>query len=233
MAGQGGGHSGGDMTLRSTTIRNGAAGDELVVDARVCECCQTSAARTTDAVLVAYRDRSDKEIRDISVARFAGGAWSAPAPVHGDRWEIHGCPVNGPAIAATGNAAAVAWFTGAGGTPKTFAAFSGDGGRTFGAPIRLGQDAPTTLGRLGLLMLSADRALVSSLERGSSGARILLRDVRRDGRVSEPLEIALATPDRSGGFARLARLGPRAIVAWTEVRPGSPPAVRAASVETR
>jgi hypothetical protein len=229
----GGGHAGGNMTLRSTVLRNGVLGDEQVVDARVCECCQTSAARTTDAVLVAYRDRSDKEVRDMSVARFAGGAWSAPVTVHADQWEIHGCPVNGPAIAASGNTAAVGWFTGAGGTPRTFAAFSADGGRSFGRPIRIGRDDSTTLGRLGMLVWSVDRALVSSLERAETGARILIRDVRRDGRVSDPIAIATTTPDRTGGFARLARLGSRVIVAWTEIRQGSAPVVRTATVEIR
>ena len=92
--------------------------------------CATAARRRPRAratrVLVAYRDRSDKEIRDTSVVRFANGEWSAPVTVHADDWEINGCPVNGPVVTATGNAAAVAWFTGAGNTPKTLVAFSAD-----------------------------------------------------------------------------------------------------------
>lgn len=170
----------------------------------------------------------------MSVARFAGGKWSGPVTVHADGWEINGCPVNGPVVTASGNAAAVAWFTGTANVPKTYVAFSSDAGRTFAPPIRLDVNATgVTLGRLAMLMPSADRVLVSSLERESSGAHLVLRDVRRDGRISPPVEIAKATPDRSGGFARLARTGRTIVVAWTEVRPGAPTMVRTAVAELR
>jgi hypothetical protein len=184
-------------------------------------------------VLVAYRDRSEKEIRDTSVVRFSGGKWSAPVTVHADQWEINGCPVNGPVVTAAGTAAAVAWFTGAGNSPKTLVAFSADEGKSFGQPIRIDIDAKVTLGRLAMVMPSADRVLVSSLERTDSGARLVLRDVRRDGRISAPVEISSATPERSGGFARLATSGTRVVVAWTDVRPGAPTAVRTAIAEVR
>jgi hypothetical protein len=221
----------GSMTLRSTVVKNNAAGEELVIDSKVCECCQTSAARTADAVLVAYRDRSDQEIRDTAVARLSGGKWSAPVIVGTDNWNITACPVNGPAIAASGQSAAVAWFTGSGDTPKTFVAFSTDSGRSFGAPIRL--DTAPTLGRLDLLMPSPDRAFVTSLERDADGARVVLRDVRRDGRVSAPVVIGRTTPDRPAGFPRIVSAGKRLVAAWTEPRPGGASRVLTAVMEAR
>jgi hypothetical protein len=84
-----------------------------------------------------------------------------------------------------------------------------------------------------MVMPSADRVLVSSLERTDNGAHLVLREVRRDGRISAPVEISAATPDRSGGFARLATSGTKVIVAWTDVRPGVPTAVRTAIAEVR
>src|SRR5688500_16481070 len=110
MAGHAGhGAGGGPMTRRSAMMSaQGVTGAETVVDHRVCDCCQTAAATTERSVLVAYRDRSEKEIRDIYVSRFENGKWSAGVPVHADNWEINGCPVNGPAIAASGQAVAVA-----------------------------------------------------------------------------------------------------------------------------
>src|SRR5690606_40682603 len=60
-----------------------------------------------------YRDRTVDEIRDIHVARLEDGAWRTLPAVHADNWKIAGCPVNGPAIAATGNDAVVAWFSAA------------------------------------------------------------------------------------------------------------------------
>jgi hypothetical protein len=219
------------MTLRATVIKNGAAGAESVIDPRVCDCCQTSAARAGNTVLVAYRDRSDKEIRDTSISRFVNGAWSAPVTVHADGWEINGCPVNGPVVVANGEAAAVSWFTSVANTPKALVAFSGDAGKTFGGPIRI--DTNLTLGRLAMLMPSADRVLVTSLERGTTGGRLVMREVRKNGTMSEPLLISDATPDRSGGFARLALSGRRVLVAWTDVRPGTPSRVSIASMELR
>jgi hypothetical protein len=226
------GHAGG-MALRSTFIKNGEAGADLLVDARVCDCCQTSAARSGAGVLVAYRDRSEKEIRDTSVVRFSGGKWSDPVTVHADQWEINGCPVNGPVVTASGAAAAIAWFTGAGNVPKTLVAFSGDEGKSFGQPIRVDLDAKVTLGRLAMVMPSADRVLVSSLERTDSGAHLVLREVRSDGRISTPVEISAATPERTGGFARLATSGTKVVVAWTDVRPGAAAQVRTAIAEVR
>ena len=100
-------HGGGDMSVRSATYdKAGKQLTESAVDLRVCECCPTTAAVTADGPIVAYRDRSDTEIRDIYVARFVGGKWSEPAPVHRDNWQIAACPVNGPALTADGKL----WF---------------------------------------------------------------------------------------------------------------------------
>jgi hypothetical protein len=67
----------GDMSLMYTTIgSDGRLGTEVTLDGRTCECCQTSATTTPDGPLVVYRDRSDKEIRDISIVRYTNGRWS-------------------------------------------------------------------------------------------------------------------------------------------------------------
>ena len=54
------------MTLRYATIdANGKISDETELDERVCECCQTSAALSSDGIVAVYRDRSQNEVRDI------------------------------------------------------------------------------------------------------------------------------------------------------------------------
>jgi signal transduction histidine kinase len=108
-----------------------------VVDTRVCDCCQTSAAMTSKGPVVVFRDRSAAEIRDIAISRYVDGAWTASAPVHADNWEVNFCPVNGPAIVASGDTVAVTWFTGARDPSKVQVAYSTDAGATFGAPIRV------------------------------------------------------------------------------------------------
>ena len=89
---------------------------------------QTAAAVTAEGPIVAYRDRSEGEIRDIYISRLAGGTWSEPAPVHRDNWKIAACPVNGPALSANGRQVAIAWFTAQGEEGHVFAAFSSDPG---------------------------------------------------------------------------------------------------------
>lgn len=226
------GHGPAAMTLRATTIRHGTPGDETVVDRRVCDCCQTSAVAVPDGVVIAYRDRSDEEIRDISVARFTQGQWGPPVTVFADAWQIKSCPVNGPVLAASGDSVAVAWFTAVGGTSRVQVAFS-SGGRPFSAPIRL--DSNVTLGRLAMVMPGPDRVLVSSIERKAGpdlASELVIREARRNGSISAPLAVGMSA-DRSSGFARMALVGRRLIVAWTGVTPNAPPRVHVAATELR
>ena len=51
---------------------------ESSINRGVCECCQTAAVMTADGPLVAFRDRTNKEIRDIHVTRLDGGG---PGPM--------------------------------------------------------------------------------------------------------------------------------------------------------
>ena len=220
MAGHAGhGAGGGPMALRSAMVSaQGVAGAEAVVDGKVCDCCQTSATTTDTAVLVAYRDRSDKEIRDIYVSRFENGKWSAGAPVHADNWEINGCPVNGPAIAAKGQAVAVAWFAAKDNAPKTQLAFSKDGGRTFGPPVRI--DSGTTLGRVGLTLLAGGRALVSWIDGTGASAKFALRDVGPDGTMGTPVIVGPISGERTSGFPQVVVSGRRVVTAWTNAQKG-------------
>jgi hypothetical protein len=219
------------MAVRAALIKEGSPGAQAVVDPSVCECCQTSAARTSNGVIVAYRDKSEANIRDISVARFANGQWSAPSHVHADNWEINGCPVNGPVVTAVGDAVAVAWFTIAGGTPHVKVAFSTDGGRRFGTPIQV--DSKATFGRLGMVMPSADRVIVSSIERGDERVDLVLREVTRDGRAGVPVVVGPSSSDRSSGFARMAIADRHLIVAWTDTPRGAPARVKVATAVLR
>ncbi|NND43217.1 MAG: exo-alpha-sialidase, partial [Silicimonas sp.] len=81
------------MQLRATTLTSdGAIGGDVAVDLQTCSCCQTSLAATGEGtILAAYRDRTDGEIRDISVARLTVDGWQRPVTVHNDGWELAGC----------------------------------------------------------------------------------------------------------------------------------------------
>ncbi|HEY6404115.1 MAG TPA: sialidase family protein [Blastocatellia bacterium] len=218
--GEGGhGHGRGNMTLRYVKVkRDGALVDAAALDTRVCECCQTSAAMTVDGPVVVYRDRSEaeKEIRDISIVRLKGEKWTAPRPVFQDGWELQGCPVNGPAVAAAGRRVAVAWFTGADKTSRVKVSFSNDAGETFSQPITVDDGAPA--GRVDVLLLNDGGAMVCWLEKLPDGGAVRVRRVSPDGKLAESVTVAPSGTARSAGFPQMARAGGELVFAWTGAR---------------
>jgi hypothetical protein len=205
------------MTLRYVKIkRDGALADEAVLDAKVCECCQTSAAMTADGPVLVYRDRSDEEVRDISVIRLTDGKWSQPRWVAQDGWRINGCPVNGPSVAASGHRVAVAWFTGAENAPRVKLAFSSDSGASFGDPITVDDGAP--VGRVDVLLHDDGSAMVCWLEKLSGGGDIRVRRVWPNGKRDRTITIAPSGTARSSGFPQMARSGDTLVFAWTGPR---------------
>src|SRR5690606_29736243 len=99
------------MLLTTQMDMDGAISGEVVLDDRVCDCCQTGHAMARQGPVLVYRGRSADEVRDVLVVRWTGNGWSVPAAVHDDGWRISGCPVNGPQADAAGDTVAVAWFT--------------------------------------------------------------------------------------------------------------------------
>ena len=225
----GGGHDHADhggagaMTLRAATFGDaGGKGAEFELDAMTCDCCQTDTAVGAKGVLVAYRDRDPGEIRDVKVTRFDGQAWTAPATVHADRWFMPACPVNGPAIAARGDQAWVAWYTGAGAAPSVRIAASGDAGASFG-PMREVAVGEPQLGRVDLAA-DASGVWISWMEESPAGQSLWL--ARFDPALRRELlrvEVAkVAGRGRGTGFPRLQASGGMAWLAWTEVVDGKP-----------
>ena len=233
------GSEGGRMSLRSARISGGTAGTggsggsigpSELLDDRVCYCCQTAAAPTAAGAVVVYRDRSDKEIRDISALRRTAGGWAKPVTVHADGWEIPGCPVNGPAVAAAGKLVAVAWFTAAPPGPRVELAFSTDAGASFGPPVLI--DGGHPVGRVDVKLVgpAAVVSWVASTD-GNEKAAIWLRRVRPDGQAGPPFEVPGTRSVRASGFPRLGLAhagdigGDRALLAWVD--DGEPSRLRA------
>jgi len=215
-----------EMMLVTTAIQpDGRLGAEVRLDERTCDCCQNSAAVTADGPIVAYRDRSPDEIRDIYVTRRVGGKWTTGTPVHSDNWKIDACPVNGPAIAAVGRRVALAWFTAANDSARVKLAFSDDAGAHFGAPIRI--DGGNPAGRVDVAMLEDGSALVTWVERiGGDIAQVRARRVSRDATLGAATTIASSSAARASGFPQMAITGSDVVFAWTV--PGTPSTVRVA-----
>ncbi len=224
----GGGHEGhrGSMQLGNSRIGpDGGIAKSVMIDDRICDCCQTSAAMTARGPVVVYRDRSPDEIRDIAILRRVDGKWTEPAHVHADEWHIEGCPVNGPSVVAAGEEVAVAWFTGARDTARVNVAFSHDAGATFGPPVRVDDGNP--VGRVDVEFDVGGRALVTWIERvGEEGAEVRVRAIAPDGNRSPAMMVANSAAARASGFPRTVRSGDEFIFAWTQ--PGDTSRVRMA-----
>lgn len=213
--GDGGHDAGGDMTVRYARVSaNGDIEDDTELDDRACECCTTGMAMATAGPVIAYRDRSPEEVRDISYVTKTSSGWTKPARVRADDWKINACPVNGPQVDALGDQVVTAWFTAAQEKGRAFVAFSTDGGKTFGSAIQIDDGKP--IGRLDIVMLDADTALVTWLEQTAQGAEIRARRVGRNGSRAAAIKIADSSTARAAGFARSVRLGDDVFIAWTE-----------------
>lgn len=203
------------MQLRSAVIgADGNLSEDTLLDVLTCTCCQTAATRTDSGnVLVVYRDRTEEEIRDISIVRLVDGVWSKPSTVSRDGWNIAGCPVNGPAVDSNAAKVAVAWFTAADDVPKVKVAFSEDEGATFGPAVAIDQGAPA--GRVDVLQLEDGSALVSWLEQTGIGEALYLCRVEAVLGCREPSVLAVSRQGRTIGFPRTARVGDAVYIAWT------------------
>ena len=220
---EGQGHSGhgaltDEMTLRYAAMdARGKLFDEAQIDGRVCDCCQTSAAATSEGLIVAYRDRTEKEVRDISILRRVNGKWAPPQVLHEDGWQINGCPVNGPSVAAVGKMVVVAWFSAAKDLPQVKVAFSNDAGATFTEAIPVDDGKP--LGRVEAVMLPDHSALIVWLERTEKGAEIRVRRIQANATKSASIKVAEGSVGRASGFPQIALTKNEVIFAWTQIAP--------------
>jgi hypothetical protein len=207
------------MSVRFATFdANWKRTSEAPVDLRVCECCPTTAAVTSEGPIAAFRNRTDDEVRDIYVARLENGKWTEPRAVHDDGWKINACPVNGPMLSARGREVAIAWFTAKNDQGRAFAAFSHDAGRTFGSPIRL--DDTGTLGRVDLELASDGSAIASWIEFAEQRAQFRVRRVDASGSRSASVTVSGLAGSRASGYPRVALNGDEVLFAWTETIDG-------------
>ena len=208
-----GSHDGhhGQMSIRGAILtKEGIKENEWELDNRVCDCCQTAVAITTTGPIVVYRDRSENEIRDMSIVRFVNGQWTTPKIIYADQWKIKGCPVNGPRADAIGNNVAIAWFAMKDDKGQVKIIFSSDGGNTFKAPVQIDEGNP--IGRVDVVMLDEKTAMLSWME----GADIKAIKVSSDGTREKPIMIAASSNARSSGFPQMTKAGNKLIFALTD-----------------
>ncbi|MDJ0711338.1 MAG: hypothetical protein QNJ14_13155 [Woeseiaceae bacterium] len=204
----------GPMTLRSAVVTtDGALQQEQELDENVCDCCQTDVAISSTGPLAVYRDRTPDQIRDIYIARHDGTRWIPGSRLYADDWQIAGCPVNGPSIAADGDFVAVAWFSAANDQPIVRVLLSTNGGDSFGKPIEVA--AGSVAGYVGLDILDKGSVAVSWVARTASGNNaVMVRSVALDGALGPPVQAGETQQLRV--FPQLAVSGDSIVAVWTD-----------------
>ena len=204
------GEDGPTFLMRSVIDASGKPVTEERLDEDVCSCCPTAVARTGKGIVLAYRDHTAKDVRDIAVTRFENGKWSAPKIVNADNWQINACPINAAAVAANGERVVVAWYTAAQNSPRVLAAISTDSGATFGKPATM--STGRAHGYASAAIDESGNAIVSWVEQGTT-ARVAARAISGAGAPGPVVEIAKG--DRAAlGYPKLARAGKETFIAW-------------------
>lgn len=199
------GHNSGSMQLRYREISPAGLHPEIMLDDMTCECCGTDLLLFQGQPTAIYRDRSTTHIRDIRLAMgFKNKSWQINLPLLEDQWEIHGCPVNGPALAQNGQTLAAVWFTMAKQTPKIRLAISQDPQKDWKDLGTLGQNP---MGRVDIAFLDQHQFIIVWLENDGDHEAIYYAVMRLDDLSTprlRPTMLDKTSSGRNSGFPKLA-----------------------------
>lgn len=206
----------GKMNLYHTTFSSdGVLGKEYLIDEKVCECCPTSSVRYKDTLVVAYRNRSSNEIRDIFIARKVKEEWEEPYSIHKDNWKIAGCPVNGPMLAINKSNVAIAWYTAANESAQIKVAISTDVGETFSNPIKIDNSMP--IGRVDIDWIDNENIIVSWIRASEKTSDIIVRVLNTLNGEGKEFFVESIPQGRISGYPQMEVVGNKALFAWTEI----------------
>lgn len=189
--------------------------NELTIDERVCSCCGTVSVKSKDKSLIFYRDRSEEEVRDISYQIF-DGKWKKKK-LNKDNWIIHGCPVNGPDADVMGDNIVASWYTGGGASFGSKVAFSDNGGKSFGKPIRIDDFQVGSLGRVKVVLLNKNEAVAIWVKRTNNNvANIYARKINSNGKMGHPAIIVSTDYSKKTGFPQIKKLRDKLYLSYTD-----------------
>ncbi len=210
---------------------------ESLIATGVCFCCKTAVAVTARGVVhAAWRHIFPGSMRDIAFAtsRDGGRSFDPLVRVSDDKWELNGCPEDGPTLAVDQSGTIyIAWATVvAGDEPEKalFYATSRDG-KTFSARARLPVPDGATPGHP-QLMLTSDGGVAIAWDEVVGGLRrVALTRVAAAG-AFRPARIL--SGDESASNPVITRVGDDLLVAWTSRsssgKPTDPAQIRIARV---
>lgn len=207
---------GGPMQLRWVRVADGSLGSTRLLDSRVCDCCPTSLVAGADGShYVAFRDRSEEEIRDAAVARLDEEERGTLTLQSGARWRIEGCPVQVSPLVVLSDGFLLAEWTGAGDRARVRTARLDRTGGLRGEIEDL--DAREPIGRLAASRTAREGVLLW-IGRDGRGAG-LVRARRFDaagGWIGESEALAPVSAGRGSGRPAVAPYpGGGWLIAWT------------------
>jgi hypothetical protein len=159
----------------------------------VCYCCKTAlAVRPDGAIVAAWRHVYAGNIRDIAfaISQDGGRTFSDPVRISDDRWQLDGCPDDGPALVVDrDNVVHMVWPTVIGGADPVGALFytSTKDGRAFTPRQRI----PT---------LGSPKPSHPHIAIGGNGSLIVAWDEVRDGSRTVAFRSLTATPQGAVAF---------------------------------
>ena len=191
---------------------------ETVIATGVCFCCKTAVAvDARGTVYAAWRHIFPGSIRDIAIARSSDGGrrFDSLVRVSEDKWELNGCPEDGPALALDqAGVIHIAWATVVNdGEPQKalFYATSTDG-KTFSPRARLPVAVVATPGHPQLALASDGGAAIVWDEVVAGQRRVSFTRVSRSGAFA-PAQIL--SGDESASNPVIVRVDKGLLVAWT------------------
>jgi hypothetical protein len=191
---------------------DGRYSGEKMLDDNVCTCCPTAAVSLGNKMLIAYRDRTQDEIRDMNTIQITDTLnIEGPYSVHHDGWHINACPTNGPALAVRKGKVVVAWFTAANG-PHLLVETSSDGGKQFTSPKDVSAST-ATLGHPAIAILPDQSSILAWIDSGAPESKLLVRRLLSNGEFGPTVEIARGS---GFGYPSMRAQGNSALIAWMQ-----------------
>lgn len=209
----------GGQGLRTSVSADGGRtwSKNLTIDSRTCECCWNKTLATgPNAMFVLYRD---KDPRDMAIARTddGGRTWNRRATVGAFNWQFDGCPHVGGGLARTEADGehylhAMVW-TGVEGREGVYVLRSGDDGRQWTAPQRLGGPSAKHADLAG-----ARRDVIAAWDESGDGqSAVKVARSRDQGATWESVRTLAAAAQASHPLVVTSR--GRFVVFWTEKTP--------------
>jgi hypothetical protein len=209
------------------TATLGEAGSSQAVAAGVCYCCKTAIAAGAESdIYLAWRHVYPQNIRDMAFTEShdGGRTFSAPIRVSEDKWQIEGCPEDGPALALDSRRRLhVVWPTLVNDTPNSAPSIgifytSSDDARGFEPRQRVPTDGVPHHPQVAI----AHDSLYLAWDELKSGARRVVvahRPLRAGANTTWSREVL--SGDAPGAYPTVAASEAGLVVAWTSGAPNS------------